>query len=52
MKDRGQALVIPALSLSITWLIVKLAGVCEGGNSANDWTILGDVCLGGDRYEG
>src|SRR5262245_3805882 len=27
-----QALVIPALSLSITWAMVKLAGVCDGGN--------------------
>ena len=34
-----QALVIPALSLSMTWPIVKLAGVCEGGNSTNDWAI-------------
>jgi|RhiMetStandDraft_4_1073278.scaffolds.fasta_scaffold216351_1 hypothetical protein len=34
-----QALVSPALSLSMTWLIVKLAGVCEGGNSTNDCTI-------------
>ena len=38
-KDQGQALVIPALSLSMTWLIVKLAGVCDGGNSTNDWAI-------------
>jgi len=35
----GQALVIPALSLSMTWLIVKLAGRCDGGNSINDWAI-------------
>jgi hypothetical protein len=34
-----QALVIPALSLSMTWLIVKLAGRCDGGNSTNDWAI-------------
>ena len=35
----GQALVSPALSFSMAWLIVKLAGVCEGGNSTKDWTI-------------
>jgi len=33
------ALVMPAFSFSITWLIVKLAGRCEGGNSTNDWAI-------------
>jgi len=33
------ALVMPAFSFSITWLIVKLAGRCEGGNSASDWAI-------------
>jgi hypothetical protein len=33
------ALVMPAFSFSITRLIVKLAGRCEGGNSTNDWAI-------------
>ena len=33
------ALVNPALSFCRTWLTVKLAGVCDGGNSINDWTI-------------
>jgi hypothetical protein len=32
----GHALVIPAFSFSMTWLIVKLAGLCDGGNSIND----------------
>jgi len=39
LRGGCHALVMPAFSFSITWLIVKLAGRCEGGNSTNDWAI-------------
>jgi hypothetical protein len=35
-RSECQALVSPALSFSMTWPIVKLAGDCEGGNSTSD----------------
>jgi hypothetical protein len=48
----GQALVMPALSFPNTCVTVKLAGVCEGGNSTSDWTISGNVGLSRNQRPG